>query len=119
LTSVERAAEYSMSGKKTRDPFKDDLRQMETWIFELESLSNKIIERQSFLFYAEEKKRREVSSAPCEANCPLPASKSGFCEEHYEEWRGLNVDRQKFVYYCQQTRSSGGDVLIVEAPWNE
>jgi len=108
-----------MSSRKTRDPFREDLRELERWIFELESLSAKIAERQKYLFYAEEKKRNERASVPCEAACPLPAVKSGFCEEHFNEWRSTGAERQRFVMFCQQTRNSEGNVLIIEAPWNE
>jgi len=87
---------------------------MERWVFELETLSNKIVERQKYLFYAEEKKKKETASAPCEANCPLPATKSGFCDEHHTEWRAIGCDRQRFVMYCQQTKNSEGLVLVSE-----
>ena len=100
--------------RHTRDPFREDLREMEKWVFELESLSTKIVERQTYLFYAEEKKKKETSSAPCEANCPLPAQKSGFCEEHFEEWKSIGCDRQRYVMYCQQTRNSEGLVLVTD-----
>lgn len=100
--------------RRVRDPFREDLRELERWVFELESLSTKIVERQKYLFYAEEKKRHEVSSAPCEANCPLPAQKSGFCEEHFNEWRSIGCDRQRYVMYCQQTRNSEGFVLVTD-----
>lgn len=119
LTPTERAAEHRISGRKIRDPFREDLRELERWMFELESLSTKIVERLKYLFYAEEKKRRETSSAPCEANCPLPAQKSGFCEEHYAHWRSTGADRQRYVAFHQQTRNSEGTVLVTEVPWNE
>lgn len=119
-TPIERAllSKYHSKGdgpdveRHIRDPFRDDLREMERWVFELESLSTKIVERQKYLFYAEEKKKKEMSSAPCEANCPLPASKSGFCEEHFVEWRAIGCDRQRFVMYCQETRNSEGLLLV-------
>ena len=118
LTPTERAAErnsgFPDTGRKERDPFREDLRDMERWVFELESLSAKIVERQKYLFYAEEKKKRETSSVPCEANCPLPAQKSGFCDEHFTEWKSIGCDRQRFVMYCQQTKNSEGLVLVSE-----
>jgi hypothetical protein len=119
LTPTERAAEQNMSGRKVRDPFRDDLRELEKWFFEMESLSEKIVQRQKYLFYAEEKKKRETSSVPCEAACPLPATKSGFCEEHFIEWRQSGAERQRFAMFYQQTRNTAGEVLVVEAPWNE
>ncbi len=98
--------------RRIRDPFREDLRELERWVSELESLSAKIVERQKYLFHAEEKKKRETASSPCEANCHLPAQKSGFCDEHYVEWRSIGCDRQRFVMYCQQTRNSEGLVLV-------
>jgi hypothetical protein len=116
LTPTERAAErnsgFKDTGRKQKDPFREDLRELERWMFELESLSTKIVERQKYLFYAEEKKKKETSSAPCEANCPLPATKAGFCDEHHAEWRATGVDRQRFVMFCQQTRNTEGLVLV-------
>ena len=119
LTATERAADQNMSSRKMRDPFREDLREFERWLFDLESLTEKIVHRQQYLFYAEEKKLKETSSVPCEANCPLPAVKAGFCEEHFAEWKQTGVDRMKFVFFYQQTRNSAGEVLVVEAPWNE
>jgi len=118
LTATERAAEQRMSGRKVRDPFREDLRELERWLFDMESLSTKIVERQKYLFYAEEKKRQERASVPCEANCPLPAVKSGFCDEHFDEWKATGSQRQTFVMFCQQTRNAAGEILLVEAPWN-
>ena len=83
-------------------------------MFELESLSTKIVERQKYLFYAEEKKKRETASAPCEAACPLPATRSGFCDEHFAEWRATGAERQRFVMFCQATRNSEGLLLVPE-----
>jgi hypothetical protein len=114
LTPTERAAEHLLSGQRVRDPFREDLRQLERWLFEFEDLSSKIVERQRYLFYAEEKKRKETASVPCEAACPLPAIKSGFCDEHFEEWKATGADRQRFVMYCQQTRNSEGFILVSE-----
>ena len=119
LTPTERAAEHLLSGKRVRDPFREDLRELERWVFELESLSTKIVERQKYLFYAEEKKKRETASVPCEAACPLPAEKSGFCEEHFLHWRTTGADRQRYVYFCNQTRNPAGELLVMDAPWNE
>jgi hypothetical protein len=87
-------------------------------VFELESLSSKVTERQAYLFSAEEKKRKEVSSVPCEAACPLPAVRSGFCDEHYLEWKTTGADRQRFCMYYQQTRNAAGELLVQDAPWN-
>ena len=123
LTPTERAAErnsgFPETGRKERDPFREDLREFERWVFEFESISTKIVERVQYLFYAEEKKRKETSSAPCEANCPVPATRSGFCDEHYAEWRATGTDRQRFVMFHQQTRNSAGELLIMDTPWNE
>jgi hypothetical protein len=123
LTPTERAAErnsgFPNTGKKERDPFREDLRELERWVFELESLSAKILQRQQYLFYAEEKKRKETSSVPCEAACPLPATRSGFCDEHYAEWKATGADRQRFVMFHQQTTNAAGEVLVSDAPWNE
>lgn len=118
LTPTERAAErnsgFPGTGRKERDPFRDDLRDLEKMLFEFESLSTKIVERQAYLFYAEEKRKKETASAPCEANCPLPASKSGFCDEHYAEWRSIGCDRSRFVLFCNATKNSEGLTLVTE-----
>ena len=46
-------------------------------------------------------------------NCPLPAEKSGFCIEHFEEWKSIGCDRQRFVMYCNQTRNSENILLTL------
>ncbi len=102
--------------RSIRDPFRDDLRRLEKYLFELESLSGKIVLLQGFLSGSQEEKTR-ARTEPCLACGVLPITRTGFCKDCHTEWQDHgSPDRARWIAYKTAMRNAAGDLLVTEPP---
>ena len=106
-----------MSGRKTRDPFREDLKRLEKNLFELESISSKIVLLQEFLSGRQEENKSRATTEPCLACGVLPIVRTGFCEDCHAEWRDHgSPDRSRWIAFKTTTRNTAGELLVADPP---
>lgn len=117
-SSVERAVIAKMEGKGLKDPVRAEVKSIERNIIDGEH--NFIRALQSIVMVrdgVEKQRKRAAASAPCEVCEILPAVKQALCLDDWADWVSNGApDRQRWVAYKTQARSSDGKVLVTEQP---
>lgn len=117
LTPVERAVEASAFGRKTNDPVRREIKNIEQKILQSEENLRRIIESINFLKEGVEKKRNRATTEPCEICMVLPAVKTAMCATCHAEWVGEGApDRFRWKAFKRELKSSDGIPLVTEQP---